>query len=114
MITALLGTKFVKQTENIAKRCSTNAQKLGNSSIHENNMKHGILTENAALLWRLWKQEIKNSREGARDAHAWENPLASISSRRGQANLASHFIWQSPNHKSDYNTRNALLQRHKT
>ena len=50
MITALLGTKFVKQTENIAKRCSTNAQKVGNSFIHEHNKEHGILTENATLL----------------------------------------------------------------
>lgn len=50
MITALLGTKFVKQTENIAKRCSTNAQKLGNSSIHEPDSEHGILTVKATLL----------------------------------------------------------------
>ncbi len=47
MITAILGTKFVKQTENIAKRCSTNAQKLGNSSIHEPDSEHGILTVKA-------------------------------------------------------------------
>ena len=66
MITTLLGTKFVKQTENIAKRCSTNAQKLGNSSIHEPDAKHGILTEKATLLWRLWKQKIKIPWEGAR------------------------------------------------
>ncbi len=50
MITVLLGTKFVKQTENIAKRCPSNAQKLGHSSIHEPDSEHGILTENAALL----------------------------------------------------------------
>jgi|GEM_PF-4407703 len=45
MITTILGTKFTKQTENSTKRCSSNAQKVGNSSIHENNMKHGILME---------------------------------------------------------------------
>ena len=73
MITVLLGTKFVKLTENIAKRCPSNAQKLGNSSIHEPDAKHGIFTEKATLLWRLWKQKIKIPREGARDAHAWEN-----------------------------------------
>ena len=50
MITALLETEFVKQTENFAKRCSTNAQRVGNSSIHEHNKEHGILTEKAALL----------------------------------------------------------------
>ena len=66
MITALLGTEFAKQVENITKRCSTNAQKLGNSSIHEPDTKHGIFTEKATLLWRLWKQKIKNPREGAR------------------------------------------------
>ena len=50
MITALLGTKFAKQVENSAKRYSTNAQKLGHSSIHEPDTKHGILMEKAALL----------------------------------------------------------------
>ncbi len=50
MITALLGTEFAKQVENITKRCSTNAQKLGNSSIHEPDAKHGIFTEKATLL----------------------------------------------------------------
>ena len=50
MITALLGTEFAKQMENITKRCSTNAQKLGNSSIHEPDTKHGIFTEKATLL----------------------------------------------------------------
>lgn len=43
MITTLSGTEFAKQVENSAKRCSTNAQKLGNSSIHEPDAKHGIL-----------------------------------------------------------------------
>ncbi len=50
MITSLLGTQFVKQIENIAKRSSTNAQKFGTSSIHEPDREHGILTEKAALL----------------------------------------------------------------
>lgn len=50
MITTLLGTKFVKQIENSAKRYSTNAQKLGNSSIHEPDREHGILTVKSALL----------------------------------------------------------------
>jgi hypothetical protein len=47
---ALLGTKFVKQTENSTKRCSSNAQKVGNSSIHENNMKHDIIDGKSPLL----------------------------------------------------------------
>lgn len=50
MITALLGTEFAKQVENSTKRCSTNAQKLGNSSIHEPGSEHGVLTVKATLL----------------------------------------------------------------
>ena len=50
MITTLSGTEFAKQVENIAKRCSTNAQKVGNTSIHEDTMKHDIIDGKSPLL----------------------------------------------------------------
>ena len=61
MITVLLGTKFVKLTENIAKRCSTNAQRVGNSSIHEPDAKHGILTEKAPPSVKVVKAKNQKS-----------------------------------------------------
>ncbi len=70
MITTILGTKFTKQTENSTKRCSSNAQKVGNSSIHENNMKHGILMEKTPSVKVVKAKNQKSQGRRARDAHA--------------------------------------------
>ena len=72
MITTLLGTEFAKQVENSTKRCSSNAQKVGNSSIHENNMKHGILMEKTPSVKVVKAKNQKSQGRRARDAHAWE------------------------------------------
>ncbi|EKX87969.1 hypothetical protein HMPREF9999_02127 [Alloprevotella sp. oral taxon 473 str. F0040] len=68
MITALLGTKFIKQAANSAKRCSSNAPKVGNSSIHEPDREHGIMTVKAALSVKVVKAKNQNS-QGMRARH---------------------------------------------